>query len=90
VIKPGGKVFVDLEAFSAWLEERRGAPSVRIVGKHRAAIHRRRKTGLRIRSAWFSKRGGEGWIVPGGLSRQRLVALGDAVAEEHREDSHTD
>ena len=45
VIKPGGKVFVDLEAFSEWLQERRGAPSIRIVGSHRAAVRRRQQTG---------------------------------------------
>ena len=45
VIKPGGKVFVDMAAFSDWLEERRGARSIRIIGRHRAALRRRQQTG---------------------------------------------
>jgi hypothetical protein len=43
VIKPGGKVFVDLDAFAEWLEQRRGAPRDRIAGHHRGEVQRRRQ-----------------------------------------------
>lgn len=45
VVKPGGKVLIDLDAFAAWLEERRGAPGDALVSRHRRSKRRREDSG---------------------------------------------
>ena len=44
VVKPGGRIFIDLDAFAAWLEERRGAPSDRISASHRQEVRLQKTT----------------------------------------------